>query len=69
VTPLDIDAALAPYRVKFQLAGEPTALQHLVTAPPRQRLQIIGYLRLDPAARFLMLDTVRNIEATPTSAR
>src|SRR5262245_25635513 len=27
VTPLDIDAAVAPYRVKFQLAGEKTALQ------------------------------------------
>src|SRR5437870_4968205 len=29
VMPLDIDAAVAPYRVKFQLAGEKTALQRL----------------------------------------
>ncbi|MGD0949315.1 MAG: hypothetical protein ABSA52_18045 [Candidatus Binatia bacterium] len=32
-------------------------------------LRIIGFLRLDPAARYLMLDTVENVEATPTPAR
>jgi hypothetical protein len=66
VTPLDINAAVAPYRVKFQLAGERTALQRLVAAAPGQRLQIVGFLRLAGAGRHLMLDTVEKVEATPT---
>lgn len=57
-TPLDIDAALAPYTVKFQVAGDKTALAHFKSTPPRQQVLLTGYLRLDPAARFLMLDTV-----------
>lgn len=58
-TPLDIDAAVAPYKVKFQIAGDKTALAHFVAAPPRQQVLIMGYVRLD-AARFLMLDTVES---------
>jgi len=69
VTPLDIDAAVAPYQVKFQLVGEETAVQRLIAAPPGQQLRIMGFLRFDPAARYLMLDTVENVEATPTPAR
>ncbi len=57
-TPLDIDAAVAPYSVKFQVAGDKKALDHLVAAPPRQQVLMMGYVRLDAAARFLMLDTV-----------
>ncbi len=67
-SPLALDAALAPYRVKFQLTGEPTALRRLITAPPGQQLRIMGFLRLDPG-RYLMLDTVQTLEVTPTPAR
>jgi hypothetical protein len=65
-TPLGIDAALALYRVKFQLAGEQNAVRRLTTAPPGQQLRILGYLRLDRAGRYLMLNSVEHIEATPT---
>jgi hypothetical protein len=65
VTPLDIDAAVAPYQVKFQLTGEKTAVQRLIAAPPGQQLRIMGFLRFDSAARYLMLDTVEKVEATP----
>ncbi len=65
-TPLDIDAAVAPYEVKFQIAGDKTALAHFVAPPPRQQVLIMGYVRLD-AARFLMLDTVESA-AAPTPA-
>jgi hypothetical protein len=57
-TPSGINAALAPYQVKFQMVGEKTALQRFVAAPPLQQVLMTGYLRLDPAGRFLMLDTV-----------
>jgi hypothetical protein len=67
VTPLDIDAAVAPYQVKFQIAGDKTALKHFLAAPPRQQVLMMGYVRMDPAARFLMLDTVTlGGEPTPT---
>ena len=58
LTPLDIDAAVAPYTVKFRIAGDKTAIEHFIAAPPRQQVLITGYVRLDAAARFLMLDTV-----------
>ncbi len=67
-SPLALDAALAPYRVKFQLSGEPTALQRLITAPAGQQLRIMGFLRLDPG-RYLMLDTVETLEVTPVPPR
>jgi hypothetical protein len=58
VLPLDIDAAVAPYRVKFQLAGEKNALQRFVATPPRQQIVISGYLVFAGGARYFMLDTV-----------
>ncbi len=58
VTPLDIDAAVNLYQVKFQVVGDKTAVKNFLSAPPRQQVLIMGYVRLDPAARFLMLDTV-----------
>ncbi len=61
-TPLDIDAAVRPYQSQFQLAGEKTALQRFVTAPPRQQVLINGLIRLDAGARYILLDTV---EVTP----
>ncbi len=58
LTPLDIDAAVSLYQIQFQLAGDKKALQRFVAAPPRQQVLIFALARLDPAARFLMLDTV-----------
>ncbi len=65
-TPLDIDFAVSPYRVQFQLAGEKSAVQRLLAAPPGQHLQIIAFMRLDPTGRYLMLDSVEPAAATPT---
>jgi len=67
VTPLDIDSAVAMYQVKFQIAGDKQALAHFVAAPPRQQVLMTGFIRLDAAARFLMLDTV-DFAAVPTPA-
>ena len=58
VTPLDIDSAVAMYNVKFQIAGDKTALEHFAAAPARQQVLMTGYIRLDAGARFIMLDTV-----------
>lgn len=58
LTPLDINAAVSFYPIQFQLAGEKTALQRFAEAPPRQQVLITGYMRLDPAGRYFMLDTV-----------
>jgi hypothetical protein len=69
-TPLDIDKAVAPYRVKFMLAGRKSALEHFVATPPRQQVLITGHVRLDPTARYLMLDTVEGPDTrtpSPTS--
>ncbi|HVO27844.1 MAG TPA: hypothetical protein VMW56_29895 [Candidatus Margulisiibacteriota bacterium] len=67
VTPLDINAAVNLYEVKFQIVGDKAALKHFVEAPPRQQVLMTGYVRLDPAARFLMLDTV-TVGGGPTPA-
>ena len=58
ITPLDIDAAVRMYPVQFQIAGDKTALKHFLAAPPRQQVVMKGFMRLDTAARFFMLDTV-----------
>ncbi len=58
LTPLDINSAVSFYPVQFQLAGEKTALQRFTAAPPRQQVLMTGYMRLDPAGRYFMLDTV-----------
>ena len=58
ITPLDIDAAVRMYAVKFQIAGDKKALERFVAAPPRQQVLMTGFIRLDTAARFFMLDSV-----------
>jgi hypothetical protein len=67
VTPLDINAAVNLYEVKFQIVGDKTAVANFLSAPPRQQVLMRGYVRLDPAARFLMLDTV-TVGGGPTPA-
>ena len=69
VLPLDIDAAVRPYRVKFQLAGDKTALQRFAATPPNQQIVILGYLRIDASGRWFMLDTVDpGVTPTPSVA-
>ena len=67
VTPLDIDSAVAMYKVKFQIAGDKKAVEHFAAAPPRQQVLMTGFIRLDAGARFIMLDTV-DVGAKPTPA-
>lgn len=70
LTPLDIDAAVALYKIKFQVVGEKTALERFTAVAPRQQVVIMGYARLDPAGRYLMLDRVEAPSiATPSPAR
>ena len=69
VSPLAIDSALSPYSIKFNVTGNSAVLQRFLSAPPRQQVLITGYLRLDRAGRYLMLDTVESAYlATPTPA-
>jgi hypothetical protein len=71
VLPGSINAAVDPYRVKFQLAGAEAALQELRTTPPRRQVVITAYLQFAGGARILMLDKVEagpESTAAPTSA-
>jgi len=69
-TPLDIDAAVAPYQHRFQLAGDKKALENFAAVPPRQQVVIRGYVRLQSGARFLMLDAVEpGVVPTPQPTR
>jgi hypothetical protein len=67
VLPGDIDSAVAPFRVKFQLVGQDSALQAFKNTPPRQQIVITGYLQFAGGARILMLDKVEGA-APPTAA-
>ncbi len=70
LTPLDIDAAVSLYQIQFQLAGDKKALQKFLAAPPRQQVLIFALIRLNPAARFLMLDTVEVVQLpTPSPSQ
>lgn len=67
VLPGDIDAAVGLYRVKFQLAGTQTAMRNLAATPPGQLVAVLGYVRIDRGARYLLLDTVKPVPSpTPT---
>ena len=56
--PLDIDAAVALYTVKFRIGGEKAALRQFVGVAPGQLVTIKGFVQLDPNARYLLLDDV-----------
>jgi hypothetical protein len=64
VLPSSIDAAVRPYKVQFQLAGQEAAVQRFIATPPHQQIVLSGFIRLD-AARYLMLDTVQGDSADP----
>jgi hypothetical protein len=61
----NIVSRLDPYRPAFSIAGDDKAIQAFVSAPTGQPLVIMGYLRIDPAARVLMLSSVEAVTATP----
>lgn len=64
---LDLDAALRPYRIQFQLAGDLASVRRLTSAKPGQLLRVHGIARFQGGARFLMVDLVEPLpgEATP----
>ena len=66
-TALDIDAAIRMYPVQFQIAGNKEAMDKFVAAPAHQQVTMIGFLRLDAAARYFMLDSVA-VAYLPTPA-
>jgi hypothetical protein len=63
---LDIDAALSPYDYRLQLAGDQATLDRFRALQPDQRVVIDGLLRLQAAARYLMLTRVEVDGATPS---
>ena len=56
---------LEPYWPSFSIAGDETAIQAFINAPHGEPLVILGYLRIDPAARVLMLSSVAIASPTP----
>ncbi len=56
--PLDIDAAVALYKVKFRIGGEKAALRQFVGVATGQLVTIEAFVQLDPNARYLLLDDV-----------
>jgi hypothetical protein len=65
-TPLDIDAAVRPYRINFQLAGTTEEIQKLITTPPREQIVITAFANFGGGARMLMVSKVEKApEATP----
>lgn len=66
VSASDIDNAVNPYTVNFQLAGEKTALATLVSAPSGSRVVVDAYLEIGGGARMMMVNGVE-VEAAPTA--
>ncbi len=65
-SPGQVDSAVDPFQVQFQLAGEAAALEQLMTAPAGTRVVIDAFLQM-AGARMMMVNSVR-IEAEPTVA-
>jgi hypothetical protein len=63
---LDIDAALSPYDYRLQLAGDREALDRFRALQAGQRVVIDGLLRLQAAARYLMLSRIEVDAVTPS---
>src|SRR5215470_13198376 len=55
---------LEPYWPSFSIAGDDKAIEAFVTAPTGKPLVLMGYLRIDSAARVLMLSS---IDLAPTA--
>jgi len=56
--PGDINQAVEPYRIKFLLAGERSALEKLMATKPGTKVVINAYLQFGEGGRYMMLDTV-----------
>lgn len=64
-SPGQVNSAVDPFQVQFQLAGEAAALEQLMTAPAGTRVVIDAFLQM-AGARMMMVNSVR-VEAEPTS--
>ena len=62
----NIVTALEPYSPAFEIAGDDTGVAEFVATPPGQTMVIIGSLRINPAARILMISTVERSGLTPS---
>ncbi len=63
--PSDVDRAVRPYKVAFEVVGPAPIVEKLVAAKPRQPVVISGDLRLSGGARTLLLGTVEDATDTP----
>jgi hypothetical protein len=66
-TALDIDNAVSRFKPNFRIAGESSAIDKLVNAPPRQQSVITAYLQFAGGARIMMVSQVEAAVA-PTAA-
>ena len=63
--PSDVDRAVRPYKVAFEVVGPAPIVEKFVTAPPRRPVVISGDLRLSGGARMLLLGSVEEGTDTP----
>lgn len=63
VANFNIISRLRPYRTAFSLAGDRQALETFAATPAGQQIAITGYLRIDRAARILMVNRVEPLGA------
>jgi hypothetical protein len=67
VADFNIITHLRPYRTAFSLAGDRQALEAFGATPAGQQIAITGYLRIDRAARILMVSRVERLGAAATA--
>ncbi len=63
--PSDVDRAVRPYKVAFQVVGPASILEKLFATGPGRPVVISGDLRLSGGARTLLLGTVEDATDTP----
>lgn len=67
VSASDLDNAVDPYPIAFQLAGERGAVQNLTTAAGGSPVTIDAYLQFGQGARVMMIESVK-VEAVAATA-
>jgi hypothetical protein len=60
--------ALEPYSPAFEIAGDDKGVAEFVATPAGQPMVIIGSLRINPAARILMISTAERTSFSTPSA-
>jgi hypothetical protein len=63
----EIVQQLVPYDIAFSIFGDDEAIAAFLAAPPGQPIVILGYLRIDLAARTLMMSSVEPLAASTPS--